>query len=80
MINVWDSLDCDIGCTTLCEVHLELNIYPFDIYIFGFERWEHRFQFFVSLLPSFSNRFEYNATIFNSLRKNCHYDFQKGPL
>jgi hypothetical protein len=38
MINVWDSLDCDIGCTTLCEVHLELNIYPFDIYIFGFER------------------------------------------
>jgi len=35
MINVWDSLDCDIGCTTLCEVHLELNIYPFDIYILG---------------------------------------------
>jgi hypothetical protein len=28
-------------------------------------------------LPSFSNRFEYNATILDSFRKNYHYDFQK---
>jgi len=68
MINFWGSLD--IGFTVLCKVHLELNIYPFGNFIFfGFERLECRFQFFISLLPSFSNRFEYNVTIFDSLRK-----------
>jgi hypothetical protein len=65
----WGNLDCDIGCTILCEVHLELNIYSFDKRNFGFERLECRFQFFISFLPSFSNRFEYNATILNSPKK-----------
>jgi hypothetical protein len=29
MIIFFGSLDCDIGCTILCKVHFELNIYPF---------------------------------------------------
>ncbi len=62
-------MDCDIGCTIFCKVHLELNIYLFGNFFFGFERLECRFQFFISLLLSFSNRFEYNATILDSLKK-----------
>jgi hypothetical protein len=59
------------------DVHLELNIYSFGNFFFGFERLECRFQFFISLLVSFSNIFEYNAIIFDPPRKNCHCDFQK---
>jgi hypothetical protein len=55
----WGSLDC----TILCKVHLGLNIYFFGNFFCVFERLKCRFQFFISLLPSFSNRFEYNATI-----------------
>jgi hypothetical protein len=69
MINFWGSLDYDIGCTIFCKVHFELNIYPFNNFSFGFERLECRFQFFISFLPSFLNKFEYNATIFDSLLK-----------
>jgi len=80
MIIFFGSLDCDIRCTILCEVHFELNIYPFDTYFLGFERLKFRFQFFISLLRSFSNIFEYNATILGSLKKNYHFDFEKSPL
>jgi len=54
----------------LCKIHLGLNIYPFDKKKFVFEKLERRFQFFISLFPSFSNIFAYNATIFDSPRKN----------
>ncbi len=80
MIIFLGSLDYDIGCAILCKVQLELNIYPFSNFFFGFERLECRVQFFISLLLSFSNKFEYNATILDSLKKNCHNDFQKIPL
>jgi hypothetical protein len=69
MIIFWGSLDYDIGCTIFCKVHLELNIYPFSNFSLGFERLECRFQFFISFLPSFLNKFEYNATILDSLFK-----------
>jgi hypothetical protein len=36
---------------------------------FGFERLECKFQFFISLLSNVSNKFEYNATILDLLRK-----------
>jgi len=36
-------LDCDIGCTMYCKVHLGLNIYPFGKCFFGFERLECKF-------------------------------------
>jgi hypothetical protein len=79
MIIFWGSLDCDIGCTILCKVHLEFNIYPFGNFFFGFERLECRFQFFISLSPSFSNRFEYNATILDSLKKTATTISKKIP-
>jgi hypothetical protein len=80
MMNFWGCLDCEIRCTILCKVYLELNIYPLVICFFGFERLKCRFQFFIPLLPSFLNKFEHNATILDSLKKNCHYDFHKSPL
>ncbi len=73
-------MDYDIGCTILCKVHLELNIYPFGNVFFGFEKLECRFQIFILLLPSFSNGFEYNATIFDSLEKKLPLWFPKKSI
>jgi hypothetical protein len=70
----------EIRCTIFYKIHFGLNIYPFSKKKFGFERLECRFQFFISLLPNFSNRFAYNATIFNSPKKNYHYDAIPSPL
>ncbi len=78
MIIFLGNLDCDIGCTIFCKVHLGLNIYPFGKKKLGFERLYYMCQFFISLLSSFSNGFEYNATILDPPKKNCHCDFQKG--
>ncbi len=39
------------------------------LFFFGFERLKCRFQFFISFFSSFSNRFEYNATILESQKK-----------
>jgi len=59
-------LNCDIGCTILCNVHLGLNSHPFGIFFLGFQILKCKFLFFISLFPSFSNIFEYNVTIFES--------------
>jgi hypothetical protein len=69
MIKFWGSLDCDLDVPSFLKSTLNSTFILFGKKNFGFERLKCRFQFFISLLPSFSNRFEYNATKLDSFKK-----------
>jgi len=53
----------DIGCTIFCEVHLGLNIYPFSIKNFVFERLKYTFNFSFYFCQVSQINFAYNAII-----------------
>jgi hypothetical protein len=69
MINFCGSLDRDLDVPSFVKSTLNSRFILLVNFFLGFERLKCRFQIFISLLPNFSNRFEYNATKFDSLKK-----------